>query len=456
MTKWTHVKSRQRSAAGVNISSKKRKAKTDREYQQRQKQIRELERRHKPLKIKLKRCDINRVRSKETIDDNIERTRITQLNTNNDAMDMDINDVPICDAEIQFTQSTQPTDIRWTMSKRTTDTANIKDYSVSFADVLRDKLFAIKALFTTVNLINHPDILPAIGYNKHLETGIQLMIVDFTSMNGEESSNQTDLSAVLGNAKTILRRNNIGLNELNDKYMQYVLGLDLTQLERIVRQLQGMYFIVHADMNERFKIQTDDAPRSMLTTNDICESLNGTGKYNGERAPNISPGHKAGMALGELNKDCWYTFEWIAKFKPKLFKHIIMMWYSYNKSFRKAYIFKNTYQKQYHRYKWQKMRVEINGSTRVIPSAKQRRAQRKKVIVINTQFRNINSRLWKRWTRERDLYLYRYKGIGLRKQRSALKTKLKQQLQWYRMNTNGGLEALQQKLYEHCVQHPHV
>eukprot|EP01083_Nonionella_stella_P275243 934712_1 len=145
MTKWTHVKSRQRSAAGVNISSKKRKAKTDREYQQRQKQIRELERRHKPLKIKLKRCDINRVRSKETIDDNIER--ITQLiNTNNDAMDMDINDVPICDAEIQFTQSTQPTDIRWTMSKRTTDTANIKDYSVSFADVLRDKQTQIDRL----------------------------------------------------------------------------------------------------------------------------------------------------------------------------------------------------------------------------------------------------------------------------------------------------------------------
>eukprot|EP01083_Nonionella_stella_P010447 29766_1 len=105
MTKWTHYKSRQRSAAGVNISSKKRKARTDREYQQRQKQIRE--RRHKPLKIKLKRCDINRVRSKESIDDNIERIR--QLNTNNDAMDMDINDVPICDVEIQSTLSTQPT-----------------------------------------------------------------------------------------------------------------------------------------------------------------------------------------------------------------------------------------------------------------------------------------------------------------------------------------------------------
>eukprot|EP01083_Nonionella_stella_P305510 1066058_1 len=100
----------------------------------------------------------------------------------------------------------------------------LKDTLNQCLKIATDKLFAIKALFTTVNLINHPDILPAIGYNKHLETGIQLMIVDFTSMNGEESSNQTDLSAVLGNAKTILRRNNIGLNELNDKYCAICIG----------------------------------------------------------------------------------------------------------------------------------------------------------------------------------------------------------------------------------------
>eukprot|EP01083_Nonionella_stella_P251182 866895_1 len=104
MVRFTHVKRRLKSDKGVNISHKLRQAKSQQKYQQRQKE--QKKKLNKPLKLRFKRSDIDRVLNKQPICDATNHMAFganvkfkTQPNKNNVALNMDINDIAICDLE---------------------------------------------------------------------------------------------------------------------------------------------------------------------------------------------------------------------------------------------------------------------------------------------------------------------------------------------------------------------
>eukprot|EP01084_Bolivina_argentea_P220863 374224_1 len=233
----------------------------------------------------------------------------------------------------------------------------VKESLYKLERVQTNKIFAIKTLFTMVSFfqyenmeINQYEQLQSnIITNKLLSLNCKLKIVQCTDeMSQWIKENQfIDASGFLQNAITIFTEDNICLK---DKYFYHLFRLSPTHL-------QGVYGNMYHDLKGRIKLQSSgQIPKSVPTVNDNTESLNATGKYSGRYAPNIEETTKAGHAIGVFNKDCWNTFDYLRIYEPKIFMHILIKWYTFCGTYKKAIKAKKQYKKAYHRAKWKKLK----------------------------------------------------------------------------------------------------
>ena len=259
----------------------------------------------------------------------------------------------------------------------------------------------------------------------------------------------------MNSAQNIVQENNI---KFSDKYFSSLFNFSAAHSAYLINILQGMHYCAYIDLSARFQQQSgENISDSAFFCNDVAESLNGAGKYKGKLAANNSDATKCGHELHVINKDSWYSFDYLMEHNLDMFKHILLSWHSHCDTYAAAMNAKKQYEKEYFRQQWIQKLIEINTATdEEVPAAKasSARAQRR-AAVISTSFDPIQSQKWNDWVRYRDTYLYRNLGILSSQQRPALKQKLKailSQIPRFTMSEiNGaGLERRQAMLYEYC------
>ena len=211
-------------------------------------------------------------------------------------------------------------------------------------------------------------------------------------------------------------------------------------------------------MMDRCKLQAKkDIPESALTTNDRCETLNGTGKYHHRNAPNIDEKSKAALAIENVNKDCWNTFDYMIEKQPKQFETAIVTWMDSCNTYKQAIAEDKQYKSNYKALKVKKIKLVLSRTAKAIPKPKPK-SQIAKLSIrspIKLSFPPLNHPIWNYWVRQRGIIVSKYKGLLITKQQQMLREEIRSILKYYKMfsfryiNT-AGLEKLQRDLYTYC------
>ena len=323
----------------------------------------------------------------------------------------------------------------------------MKESLVNLAAVATNTKFAVRSLLTMTKMFS--GMSPHILSNKMLSETAKVAIIDSTN-------NFSGVQAFYNNATSLFRRNGISFQ---DKYFHHLFSQSLEQFQWILKQYQGVCDVVQMDMHRRYSLQSSSAiPSSSFGTNDCCETLNATGKYHEKRAPNISEGAKAALAVHDVNcGKSWYTFDHLAEHQPAEFQYTLMAWDRFCGTFKQSHSEKIQYQKKYKKVKRVHLTSKLNKPVDAVPVAKAMFAKSKLKSVICTALCSSHP-VWKEWTSMRDKYLEKNKGMLVSAQRRGLREILRPFMRLKKTHRASfiktkGLETLQKALHQYCEQY---
>lgn len=324
--------------------------------------------------------------------------------------------------------------------------------------IINQPRFALRTLFQLTQLVPHEQIKPYLLINKLLSMDEKQNILKCTHedvisefISDEKFNNPVGLAQAI---KAIKQQNNM---QFGDKYFMYIFEFEAMELYTVLRQLQGAYFNVYSDLKARYDRQAqDNIPDSALTSDDIGETLNATGKYRGKFAVNINDKTKAAHAVCEVNRP-FYTWDWLLDNNPLEFERDLILWHRQCGTYKELYVEKKECETKYHAEKWKKLRIDIElKNEEQVPAPKTNPAKGQKVkSVIQTDFADIECQIWMDWKSHRDKYLRQHLGILISRQRDDFREYLNGYVTrhtHYGQSTvqRWGLPTKQRKLYEYC------
>ena len=123
------------------------------------------------------------------------------------------------------------------------------------------------------------------------------------------------------------------------------------------------------DMLERYQLQSQNAPKSTFSNDDVTESANGSSKYEQQRAAHISPHSREAACVNAMNGDAWNTFDQLEIYECDEFKRKLTIWHDQHESYATMNRDKQFDNGHFHRCKTSKIRRVLRSTTVDAPIA---------------------------------------------------------------------------------------
>eukprot|EP01083_Nonionella_stella_P117078 348441_1 len=225
-------------------------------------------------------------------------------------------------------------------------------------------------------------------------------ICDVGGMTKEIASDGTvDIFAFVEGASKILEH-----VRFEDKYYRYLFSLNQEQFTKLLKSVYGCYKVIYYDMIERYNKQSTAPPNSMVTTNDRCESMQGSSKYYQGIKQKISELSRAARVLCDINKDMWYSYDWLRENDFDEFMRLLIFWFYQCGTYKEKKEAKDVAQNKYDEVRRAKALSRVRDATSEIPQVPSylNISQKRIATGVDVKFDWIDSMLWDNWCVKRN------------------------------------------------------
>eukprot|EP01083_Nonionella_stella_P151390 483596_1 len=245
-----------------------------------------------------------------------------------------------------------------------------------------------------------------------------------------------------------------------DKYYHYLFTISLEEFCKYLQQLKGVYHVSYHDMVDRFNKQCHNPPKSMLTTNDRCESMQGSAKYYQHIKQRLSELSRGVRVLGDINKDMWYTFDWMREHNFDEFCRLLIFWLYSCGTYREKRECEKKKQAEYNQTITGNTMNRIKQTTNAIPQVPSHLRISTKTFKppITIEFEHIDCVLWNRWCVIRNDLINKMTGSKVTLVRGQLLTQFneliannKESLHGLTLNARWKIRKRQDVFYEYCA-----
>eukprot|EP01083_Nonionella_stella_P270519 916167_1 len=244
-----------------------------------------------------------------------------------------------------------------------------------------------------------------------------------------------------------------------DKYYHYLFKLNQEEFGKLLRSVHGCYNVMYEDMIERYNKQCTTPPNSMVTTNDRCESMQGSSKYYQGIKQQMCDMSRGARVLCDINKDMWYSYDWLRENEFDEFVRLLIFWFYHCGTYREKKEALDVARNNYDDVRRTKAINRVRNTTSEIPQVPSylNIHQRSMNTGVAMDFDYIESGLWNEWCEERNKCVTLMMGSKptLIKQKCliVLKDFIKandRHLQGMKRNKRWKIKKLQSVFYEFC------
>eukprot|EP01083_Nonionella_stella_P151392 483599_1 len=244
-----------------------------------------------------------------------------------------------------------------------------------------------------------------------------------------------------------------------DKYYHYLFTISLEEFCKYLQQLKGVYHVSYHDMVDRFNKQCHNPPKSMLTTNDRCESMQGSAKYYQHIKQRLSELSRGVRVLGDINKDMWYTFDWMRQYDFGEFCRLLVFWLYSCGTYREKIESEKKRKDEYNQVITGNNMNRIKQATNAIPQVPSHLNISQKQIKspIPVDFNHIDCSLWNSWCVIRNKTIKNTAGMKAMLVRAELLNKFKElihknleSLHDLKLKQTWKIRKCQSVFYEYC------
>eukprot|EP01083_Nonionella_stella_P179515 637539_1 len=248
-------------------------------------------------------------------------------------------------------------------------------------------------------------------------------------------------------------------NRKRIKSKQFKQTISLEEFCKYLQQLKGVYHVSYHDMVDRFNKQCHNPPKSMLTTNDRCESMQGSAKYYQHIKQRLSELSRGVRVLGDINKDMWYTFDWMRQYDFGEFCRLLVFWLYSCGTYREKIESEKKRKDEYNQVITGNNMNRIKQATNAIPQVPSHLNISQKQIKspIPVDFNHIDCSLWNSWCVIRNKTIKNTAGMKAMLVRAELLNKFKElihknleSLHDLKLKQTWKIRKCQSVFYEYC------